>query len=195
MMARSATHDEQRTMARYSSEHKDVTRRRILERAGRRFKRDGIEGSGIATLMADAGLTNGAFYAHFASKDDLVAAVVADQLYRQRDTYGADFSDPANPDEGCPSAALLDEIVRGSEATKRAYSAGLLAMIDEIGALIDPADRGSSRVRALSVFASMVGTLQLSRALADQELADDVLAQGVESAVALLRRYRRTRPS
>ena len=203
--------DEQRTMARYSSEHKDVTRRRILERAGRRFKRDGIEGSGIATLMADAGLTNGAFYAHFASKDDLVAAVVADQLYRQRDTYGAGFSDPAgfeqfvrdylspahrdNPDEGCPSAALLDEIVRGSEATKRAYSAGLLAMIDEIGALIDPADRGSSRVRALSVFASMVGTLQLSRALADQELADDVLAQGVESAVALLRRYRRTRPS
>jgi AcrR family transcriptional regulator len=198
-------------MARYSSEHKDVTRRRILERAGRRFKRDGIEGSGIATLMADAGLTNGAFYAHFASKDDLVAAVVADQLHRQRDTYGARFSDPAgfeqfvrdylspahrdNPDEGCPSAALLDEIVRGSEATKRAYSAGLLAMIDEIGALIDPADRGSSRVRALSVFASMVGTLQLSRGLADQKLADDVLAQGVESALGLVRRYRSPRPS
>ena len=202
--------DSMRTMARYSSEHKDVTRRRILERAGRRFKRDGIEGSGIATLMADAGLTNGAFYAHFASKDDLVAAVVADQL-PPAGHYGAGFSDPAgfeqfvrdylspahrdNPDEGCPSAALLDEIVRGSEATKRAYSAGLLAMIDEIGALIDPADRGSSRVRALSVFASMVGTLQLSRALADQELADDVLAQGVESAFALLRRYRRTRPT
>ena len=45
-------------MARYGSEHKEATRRRIVEAAGRRFKRDGIDGSGIATLMADAGLTN-----------------------------------------------------------------------------------------------------------------------------------------
>ena len=48
-------------MVRYGKEHKQATRRRILETAGRRFKRDGIDGSGIATLMADAGLTNGAF--------------------------------------------------------------------------------------------------------------------------------------
>ena len=66
-------------MARYGSEHKEAARRRIVEAAGRRLKRDGIDGSGVATLMADAGLTNGAFYAHFASKDDLVAAVVEDQ--------------------------------------------------------------------------------------------------------------------
>ena len=52
-------------MARYGKEHKQATRRRIIDTAGRRFKRDGIDGSGIATLMADAGLTNGAFYAHF----------------------------------------------------------------------------------------------------------------------------------
>ncbi len=43
----------------------------------------GIDGSGVATLMADAGLTNGAFYAHFASKEDLVATMVADQLREQ----------------------------------------------------------------------------------------------------------------
>src|ERR1044071_8307121 len=49
-------------MARYSAEHKEATRRRIVETAGRRLKRDGIDGSGIATLMADAGLTNRAFY-------------------------------------------------------------------------------------------------------------------------------------
>jgi hypothetical protein len=64
----------------------------------------------------------------------------------------------------------------------------------EAGPPIDPADRGSSRVRALSVFASMVGTLQLSRALADQKLADDVLAQGVESALGLLRRLPEASP-
>ena len=62
---------------RYGKENKESTRRRIIESAGRRFKQDGIDGSGIATLMNDAGLTNGAFYAHFASNDDLVATAVA----------------------------------------------------------------------------------------------------------------------
>src|SRR3954470_18869929 len=70
-------------VARYGKEHKAATRQRIIDAAGRRFKKDGIEGSGVATLMADAGLTNGAFYAHFDSKDDLVAAVIGDQLGRQ----------------------------------------------------------------------------------------------------------------
>src|SRR6476469_183433 len=79
-------HAEER-MARYGTEHKEATRRRIVETAGRRFKRDGIDGSGIATLMADAGLTNGAFYAHFESKDDLVATVVGDQLGRQASQF------------------------------------------------------------------------------------------------------------
>src|SRR3954453_22934087 len=70
-------------MARYTPEHKEATRRRMIETAARRFKSDGIDGSGIATLVADAGLTNGAFYGHFTSKDDLVAAVVTDQLDAQ----------------------------------------------------------------------------------------------------------------
>lgn len=52
----------------------------MIETAGRPFKRDGIDRSGIATLVADAGLTNDAFYGHFTSKDDQVATVVAQQL-------------------------------------------------------------------------------------------------------------------
>src|SRR5438477_3995372 len=76
-------------MARYGKDHKQATRRRIIETAGRRLKRDGIDGSGVATLMADAGLTNGAFYAHFTSKDDLVATTVADQLREQRESLRA----------------------------------------------------------------------------------------------------------
>src|SRR5438132_7935702 len=107
-------------MARYSSEHKQETRQRIIETASRRFKQDGIDGSGVATLMADAGLTNGAFYAHFESKDDLVAKVVADQLRNQAETFGAlppgragleeflgAYLSPQhrdNPRDGCPSA-------------------------------------------------------------------------------------------
>ena len=67
-------------MNRYGKDHKATTRRAIVEASGRRFKLDGIDGSGVATLMKDAGLTNGAVYAHFGSKDELVAATIADQL-------------------------------------------------------------------------------------------------------------------
>src|SRR3978361_110117 len=70
-------------MARYGKDQKRATRQRILDSAGRRFKSSGIDGSGVATLMSDAGLTNGAFYAHFSSKDDLVATAIADQLHGQ----------------------------------------------------------------------------------------------------------------
>jgi TetR/AcrR family transcriptional regulator, transcriptional repressor for nem operon len=193
---------EERVVVRYGKEHKQATRQRILETAGRRFKRDGIDGSGIATLMADAGLTNGAFYAHFASKEDLVATAVADQLRNQRASLSAQTPDLAgveqyvgaylsvehrdNPDDGCPSAALLDEIGRCTQATKRAYTDGLLAMVDDIAARLAPQDPPSARAKALSVFAMMVGTLQLSRALADRQLADQVLDQGIHNALALL---------
>ena len=119
-------------MARYGKEHKEATRRRIIEAAGHRLKRDGIDGSGVSVLMADAGLTNGAFYAHFASKEDLVATAVADQLHQQLERYRAQASDREgveqlvreylsiahrdDPEHGCPSAALLDEIGRCGDA-------------------------------------------------------------------------------
>jgi TetR/AcrR family transcriptional repressor of nem operon len=193
---------EERVVARYGKQHKQATRRRIIETAGRRFKRDGIDGSGIATLMADAGLTNGAFYAHFASKQDLVATAVADQLRDQHASVSAQTPDLAgleqyvraylsvqhrdNPDDGCPSAALLDEIGRCTPETKRAYTDGLLAMVDDIAARLAPHDPPSARTKTLSVFALLVGTLQLSRALADQQLADQVLEQGIHNALALL---------
>jgi TetR/AcrR family transcriptional regulator, transcriptional repressor for nem operon len=189
-------------VVRYGKQHKQATRQRILETAGRRFKRDGIDGSGIATLMADAGLTNGAFYAHFASKQELVATAVADQLRNQRESLGTLAPSRAgveqyvreylsvqhrdNPDDGCPSAALLDEIGRCTQATKRAYTDGLLAMVDDIAARLAPHDPPSARTKTLSVFALMVGTLQLSRALADRQLADAVLEQGIHNALALL---------
>ena len=184
-------------MARYGKEHKQTTRRRIIESAGRRLKRDGIDGSGIATLMADAGLTNGAFYAHFDSKEDLVLTAVVDQLRAQRETYSAQPLDEIvrgylstqhrdDTEGGCPSAALLDEIARSADAVKRAYTDGQLAIIDDAAARLAPEDPQSARVKALGVFALMVGTLQVSRALADRRLSDDVLEQGIQNALALL---------
>ena len=91
-----------------------------------------------------------------------------------------------NPDNGCPSAALLDEIGRCTDATKRAYTDGLLAMVGDIAARLAPDDPQSARVKTLSIFAMMVGTLQLSRALADRQLANAVLEQGLQNALALL---------
>ncbi|MGW7244057.1 TetR/AcrR family transcriptional regulator [Streptomyces sp. NPDC054804] len=190
-------------MARYGKEHKQATRQRIIETAGRRFKRDGIDGSGISTLMADAGLTNGAFYAHFASKDDLVATAVADQLRAQ---YANVIEQAApgiagveqivrwylspqhrdSPDDGCPSAALLDEIGRSAAETKQAYTEGVLAVIDGIAARLAPADPRSMNTKTLSVYAMMVGTLQLSRALADRRLSDELLDEGIRNALTLL---------
>ena len=187
---------------RYGTEHKQATRQRIIETAGRRLKRDGIDGSGIATLMADAGLTNGAFYAHFASKEDLVATAVADQLREQRASFSERVPGRAgveqyvreylsvqhrdNPGDGCPSAALLDEIGRCTDATKRAYTDGLLAVIDDITTRMAPDDPPPARATTLSVFALMVGTLQLSRAVADTQLADEILEQGLQNALTLL---------
>jgi hypothetical protein len=91
-----------------------------------------------------------------------------------------------NPEDGCPSAALLDEIGRCTDATKRAYTDGLLAVIDDTAARLAPHNPQSARVTTLSVFAMMAGTLQLSRALSDRQLADQVLEQGIQNALALL---------
>jgi AcrR family transcriptional regulator len=152
--------------------------------------------------MADAGLTNGAFYAHFASKDDLVAAAVADQLRAQREQYAAqppgrdgvelmmrEYLSAAHrdsPEDGCPSAALLAEIGRSTQATKRAYTEGVLALADEIAGRLAPDDPPSARGRTLGLFALLIGTLQLSRALADPRLADEVLEQGIKNALVLM---------
>jgi len=190
-------------VARYGKEHKEATRQRIIESASRRFKESGVDGSGIATLMADAGLTNGAFYAHFESKDDLVASVVADELRRQADTFTLlpsgraglrdfvhEYLSPEHrdtPGVGCPSAALLDEIVRCTDTTKRAYTDGAQRILDEIASRLAPRNPPSARDKAIGLYTMMVGTLQLSRAVSDPELSGEVLAAGIQNALALLR--------
>jgi AcrR family transcriptional regulator len=187
---------------RYSKGHKQATRQRILEAAGRRFKQDGIDGAGVATVMSDAGLTNGAFYAHFSSKEDLVANVLADQLRAQRRSFDSQpsgragleafvrsYLSPEHRDQfadGCPSAALLDEVARRPAGTRDVFTEEVMGVIDDIASRLDPTDVEAGRADALTVFGLMVGTLQLARTLTDRELSDRVLARGVETAVKLL---------
>jgi TetR/AcrR family transcriptional repressor of nem operon len=188
---------------RYTKDHKQATRQRILEAAGRRFKQDGIDGAGVTAVMSDAGLTNGAFYAHFASKEDLVANVLADQLRAQRQSVEAQPPDRAgleafiraylSPEhrdqcaDGCPSAALLDEIVRRPAATRQAFTDELLVTADDIAARLDRTDADAARTDALTILGSMIGTLQLARALTDRDLSDQLLARGQETALKLLK--------
>ncbi|MFG2727662.1 TetR/AcrR family transcriptional regulator [Streptomyces canus] len=195
-------------MVRYGKEHKSETRRRIIETAGRRFKQDGIDGSGVSTLMKDAGLTNGAFYAHFASKDDLVTTAIADQLKVQAESVVA-LAEPGRAGleqivrgylstqhremlgDGCPNAALLDEIGRCTETTRQAYTDGVLILVEGIAERMAPEDPSSARVKALSLLGQMAGTLQLARALTDSRLANELLDQGVDNALALLDAWQR----
>ncbi|ULR48418.1 TetR/AcrR family transcriptional regulator [Streptomyces deccanensis] len=188
---------------RYPKEHKQQTRQRIITTAGRRLKRDGIDGSGVATLMKDAGLTGGTFYAYFASKDDLVAMAVADQMRAQHENIVAQaapgragleqmirwyFSTEQRDsiEDGCPNAALLDEIGRSTHPTRQAYTDGALVLIDGFAARLAPHDPRSARLKALGLLGMMAGTLQLSRALADRRLADGLLEQGIRNALAML---------
>jgi TetR/AcrR family transcriptional regulator, transcriptional repressor for nem operon len=191
-------------MARYSAEHKQATRQRMIETAGRRFKSDGIDGSGIAALVSDAGLTNGAFYGHFSSKDDLVAAVVTDQLDTQvavldslrgrpgveafiRDYLSAAHRD--DPAAGCPSAALLDEIGRCDGATRQAYTAGARSVVAAIARHLDDGEEPTTSCaeeQAIGLVGLLVGSLQLARALEDRELSDRVLTSACANALRLL---------
>jgi TetR/AcrR family transcriptional repressor of nem operon len=187
---------------RYGKDHKQATRERIVEAAGRRFKEDGIDGAGVAALMSDAGLTNGAFYGHFSSKDDLVGNVLADQLRSQRQLFDAQpqgragleaivhlYLSPEHRDQwadGCPSAALLEEIGRGPDATREIYSDELMAMVDDIVRRLGRSDSEAARADALVVFGLLAGTLQFARTLTDRDLSDRLLARGVETALKLL---------
>ena len=187
---------------RYGKDQKQATRQRILQAAGRRLKEDGIDGTGVATLMSDAGLTNGAFYAHFASKEDLVANVLADQLRAQHESvdglppgregleaFVRYYLSPEHRDqcaEGCPSAALLDEIVRRPSATRQVFTDELIGVIDDLAARLDRSDAAAAQTDALTVFALMIGTMQLARAVTDRELSDELLARAADAALELL---------
>lgn len=190
-------------MARYTAEHKNATRKRILETAGRRFKRDGIDSSGIAAIMSDAQLTNGAFYAHFKSKEDLVANVVADQMRGWQATLGSspdraeleafvrEYLSPHHrdhPETGCPSAALLDEIGRCDKATRRTYTQAMQDFVDMVATRLSPDDPTSARSDAIGLFTILVATLQLARAVTDRAFSDDILESGISNAQSLLGR-------
>ncbi len=186
---------------RFEKGHKEVTRKRIIEVASKRFRKDGVAASGLAGIMADSGLTNGAFYAHFDSKEELVreslSSALADQLAQLQqaneaaiDIEGAirrylNTSHLEGCEEGCPSAALLPEISRQPVPTRKAYEEQLLAYAKTLATLLPNPKSAQTKRKATAIFSLMVGTLQMARAVSDPLLVEEILEGGVQAALSL----------
>lgn len=186
---------------RFEKGHKETTRKRIIDVASKRFRKEGVSATGLAGIMAESGLTNGAFYAHFDSKDSLVLEAISKALgdklaqLEKLDDGSLDIetavrqylnkSHLEKEEDGCPSAALLPEIARQPTLTKRAYEIGLLPYINNLAALLPNPNSPKSRQRATALFSLMVGTLQIARAVSDLSLAEEILEGGVQAALSL----------
>ena len=188
---------------RFEKGHKAVTRQHILEVASKCFRREGVSAAGISGIMGEAGLTNGAFYLHFESKEALVREAVGSALAERQQNLeekvqaGVDLegvirsylnrAHREDPACGCPSAALLPEIARQPVPTRQTYEDGLQSFVSTLAALLPEADSAAAGRRATAIFALMVGTLQFARAVPDVARAEQILEGGVEAALLLAR--------
>jgi AcrR family transcriptional regulator len=172
---------------RYTSNHKAETRQRIIGEAARRFRKDGIEGTGLVPLMKALGLTHGGFYAHFESKDALVQASLEAAAEQTLERWQAPADDaPARavidhylsaehrdePGEGCPLPTLAAELgLRGQpSATADAMVARMTALLADCRLAPASGDQG------IVALAAMVGALTLARAVSDRAASDALLA-------------------
>ena len=185
---------------RYDKGHKDATRQRIVEVASRQFREQGVAAVGLAGIMAEAGLTNGAFYAHFDSKEDLVREVLSSAGFHNKLSKVAekgtglegairDYLSPShrdNPGVGCPTSALVAEIARHPKATRDAFTGKVAGVIELIAGSLDSGTQAGRRRKAVAIYGLMVGTLQLARAVNDKKLSNEILQSGADQAVALV---------
>ena len=186
---------------RYEKGHSDATRRHMIDVASARFREGGVAASGIAGIMAGAGLTNGAFYNHFDSKEDLVEAVLLKTLAGRekglranlesgkgleaavRDYLSARHRDA--PGGGCPTAALAAEIARHPKTTRDVFTDRIAEIIALIAAQAGTGSSRERRKRAIAAYGLMVGALQLARAVSDRKLSDEILESAADGALAL----------
>jgi TetR/AcrR family transcriptional repressor of nem operon len=187
---------------RYQKGRKEATHDQILQVAARRFRKDGIAASGLAGIMSEAGLTNGAFYAHFSSKGELVEKCIERtvddqwQQFEQEIASGrllnivrAYLSDEHrnHPDSGCPSAALLPEISRQDPATRHVYTESVKRLLDAVEPQLSNMPKGpNAREIAIATLGLLIGSLQIARAVDDASLSKDILAASCHVATTLL---------
>lgn len=189
---------------RYPADETAAKHERILEEASRLFRERGFAGAGVAEVMKAAGLTHGAFYAHFASKEALAAEVAANAVAESRrlmassaqgDTPQATYlrsylsrTHRGEPGTGCAMAAFGSDMARQPESVRDAYTAELSRFFDEMGPVLaarytEPAARRAEAIRLLS---TLVGALTLARGVNDDDLAQEILRTVRHSELARL---------
>ena len=181
---------------------REISHDRIVEAASRAIRRSGYAGTGVADIMKEAGLTHGGFYAHFESRDALLAEAVtragidsAALVERRTQSRGKGVSafraviegylsdvHLTSAETGCVVSALVSEIPRQAPEVREASAARVLALIDRVRQSLPPGAQADAGV----ITSTMVGALQLARALGDEKQAR-VLLKSARSA--LLDRY------
>jgi TetR/AcrR family transcriptional regulator, transcriptional repressor for nem operon len=174
---------------------KEETRERILRAAARAIRKHGYEGVGVADVMKEAGLTHGGFYAHFESRDALLAAA-ADQagaesienltrgiaaakpgqeLMALIDTYLSDRH-VAAPEQGwgCAIAAAGSEVPRQQAEVRRVARRRIKDLVGLIERQFPEWGRGAAHDKAMGIAATVVGALVLARAVDDAQLSNRI---------------------
>jgi len=171
---------------RVSREKVAENRARILDAAARLFREHGVEGVTVAQIMKAAGLTHGAFYGHFASKEDLVAAAFAHALDGRAASaeidgladYAAVYLSPehlASVGGGCLFAALGTEAARGTPEVRRTMTEAIRRRLDAFQKVAPGGSEAERRRAAVAAWSAMVGALVLARISDDPELAGELL--------------------
>ncbi len=186
---------------RYTAEHSEETRQRVLDAAGRQFRLHGFGGIGIDGLTKAAGVTSGAFYGHFRTKADAFRAVAVQGLerllsglerFRTQNSSGwldafARFylSSEHRKDVGggCALPSLTAEVGRAAPAARAEFEAELLRIADAVIAGL-PAGDQSNREAAWPILALLAGGTMLARAVKDEVTAEQIS----EAVLAAVRR-------
>lgn len=168
---------------------KEITHARIVETAARVIRRSGYDGTGVADIMKEAGLTHGGFYAHFPSRDAMLAeaadkageetVAIAEHIFAKvpedqalQALLNAYLSNEhmANIENGCSFAALGSEMPRQAPEVRKVSTCRIKEMIGLIKNKLT--GQSNAHEKALAMMATMVGTLLLSRAVDDNELSE-----------------------
>jgi len=179
---------------RYSTEHKQETRERIVLTASRHLRRRGGKGVGIADLMSNLDLTHGGFYKHFDSKQQLLAEAIAKAFdeTEARFTEAVSKAKPgtelktlienylslehcANPGEGCPMAALASEIGRFPRAVRTEIDRAIKRRVKRTARFLPGATEKERERNCMALLSGLIGTVNVARALVDPEARKAVL--------------------
>ncbi|QYE33924.1 TetR/AcrR family transcriptional regulator [Polymorphobacter sp. PAMC 29334] len=187
---------------RYDSEHKAQTRERVLKEAAAVIRSEGVDRLGVAQVMARAGLTHGGFYAHFASKDDLVTQAIE---YMFEDRYAAFFANLADADPrvsltrfvdrylsmrhrnapkgGCPLPVLAGQVPQLPEAARARFRLALSRLNGGVASLLERMGVSDVELIAAAVISEMVGAVAIARVEPDDVKAEQLLG-AVRASVA-----------